>query len=135
MNSKSDMTFDIIIEKLILQVIVNEKILVDEIWHNGSSLIKKKCWIIHSSRVNFCNETAILKCMYSYGDDMLTHVEQISKKVLSYVKSNLITLVDKTITKRIRVKTERHCDINYNSIEIKIKLEEEKITIINCFSD
>ena len=34
MNSKSDMTFGIIIEKLILQVIVNEKILVDEIWHN-----------------------------------------------------------------------------------------------------
>ena len=31
MNSKSDMTFNIVIEKLVLQVIVNEKILVDEI--------------------------------------------------------------------------------------------------------
>ena len=30
-NSKSGMTFDIVMGKLILQVIVNEKILVDEI--------------------------------------------------------------------------------------------------------
>ena len=135
MNRKIDLTFDIIIKILILQEIINEKIFVDKTWHNVSSLIEKKCWIIHSSRVNFCNETAILKCIYSYGDDILAHVEQISNKVLSYVKSNLITLVDKTITKRIRVKTKRHCDINYNSIEIKNKLEEEKITIINCFSD
>ena len=43
MNSKSDMTFDIVIKKLILQVIFNDKILVDEIWHNVSSFIKKKC--------------------------------------------------------------------------------------------
>ena len=42
MNSKSDMTFDIVIEKLILQSIVNGKILVDEIWYNVSSLIEKK---------------------------------------------------------------------------------------------
>ena len=42
MNSKSDTTFDIVIETLILQVIVTEKILVDEIWHNVSSLVEKK---------------------------------------------------------------------------------------------
>ena len=47
MNSKSDMSFDIVIEKLYLQSIVNDKILVDEIWHNISSLIGKKYWIIH----------------------------------------------------------------------------------------
>ena len=43
MNSKSEMTFDILIEKLILQLIVNNEILVDEIWHYASSLIEKKC--------------------------------------------------------------------------------------------
>ena len=43
MGSKSDMTFGIIIEKLILQLIINEKMLVDEIWHNISSLIENKC--------------------------------------------------------------------------------------------
>ena len=59
-NSKNDLTFDIIIETLILQEIVNEKILVDKIWHNISSLIEKKCWIIHSSHINSCNEKAIL---------------------------------------------------------------------------
>ena len=42
MNSKSEMTFDILIEKLILQLIVNDKILVDEIWYNVSLLIEKK---------------------------------------------------------------------------------------------
>ena len=42
MNIKSEMTFDIVIEKLILQSIVNGKILVDEIWYNVSSLIEKK---------------------------------------------------------------------------------------------
>ena len=67
-------------------------------------MIEKKCWIIHSSHVNSCNETAILKYFYSYGDDILAHVEKISNKVLSYIKSNLITLVDKTITNKIKVK-------------------------------
>ena len=98
-NSKSDVTFDIVIEKLILQVIFNEKILVDEIWHNVSSLIEEKFWIIHSYRLKSCNETAIIKYSYSYGDCILKHVKQISNKVLSYVKSYLITLVDETITK------------------------------------
>ena len=41
MNGKNYLTFDIIIEKLILDDIVNEKIFVDEKWHNISSLIKK----------------------------------------------------------------------------------------------
>ena len=132
MNSMSDITFDIVIEKLILQVIINEKILVYEIWHDVSSLIEKNYWIIHSFHVNSCNETAIINFFYSYGDDILAHVEQISNKVLSYVKSNLITLVDKTITKRIRVQTKRYCEINYNS-EKKNKLEKEKITVIKCF--
>ena len=65
---------------------------------------------------------------------MLTHGEQISNKVLSYVKSNLITLIGKTVTKRIRVQTQRYSDINYDS-EKKTKLEKENITVINCFSD
>ena len=80
MNSKSDMTFDIIIEKLILQVIVNEKILVDEIWHNISSLIEKKCWIVHSSHINSCNETAIIKRFYLYGDDIILLTKTILKE-------------------------------------------------------
>ena len=42
MNMKIDLTFDIIIEELILHEIVNEKIFVDELWHNASSLIEKK---------------------------------------------------------------------------------------------
>ena len=41
MNSKSGMIFDIVIEILFLQLIVNDKILADEIWHNISSLIGK----------------------------------------------------------------------------------------------
>ena len=105
-------------------MIVNEKILVREIWHNVSSF-EKKCWIILSYHLNSCNETAIIKCFYSYEDNILAHVEQISNKVLSYVKSNLRTLVDNTITKRIRVQTKRYSDINYNS-EKKTKLEKEK---------
>ena len=42
-NSKNDLTFDIIIEERILQEIANEKVFVDEIQHNVSSLIEKKC--------------------------------------------------------------------------------------------
>ena len=79
MNSKNYLTFDIIIEKLILEDIVNEKIFVDEIWHNVSSLIEKKCWIIHLSRVNSCNETAIIKHFYSYGDDIFLLTKKILK--------------------------------------------------------
>ena len=80
MNNKSDMTFDIVIEKLILQVIVNKKILFDEIWHNVSSLIEEKCWIIHLSRVNSCNETAIIKRFYLYGDDIILLTKTILKE-------------------------------------------------------
>ena len=42
MIMKIDLTFDIIIEELILHEIVNEKIFVDELWYNASSLIEKK---------------------------------------------------------------------------------------------
>ena len=59
-----------------------------------------------------------LNVFYSYGDNILAHVEQMSNKVLSYVERNLTTLIGKTITYRIRVKTKRYCHINYNSIEI-----------------
>ena len=65
----------------------------------------------------------------------MAHVKQISNKELSYVKSNLITLVDKTVTKRKRLKTKRYCDINFNSIEKKNKLEKKAITVVNWFSD
>ena len=98
MNSKSEMIFDIVIEKLILQLIDNDKILVNEIWHSVSSLVGKKYWIIHS------NEIAIIKCFYSYGNDTLAHAEEVTNKLLMYVKCKLITLVDKTISKRIRIK-------------------------------
>ena len=94
----------------------------------------EKGWILHSYNLNSCNKTAIIKCFHSCGDDILTYVEQISNKVWSYVKSNLITFVDKTITKSIRIQTRRYSDINYNS-EKKTKLEKEKITVINYFSD
>ena len=43
MNRKIDLTFNIIIEDLVLQNIVNEKIFVDKIWYNVSLLIEKKC--------------------------------------------------------------------------------------------
>ena len=113
-------------------MIVNDKILVDEIWRNILSLIENKFWIIHSNHLNSCNETAIIKCFCSYGDDILTNVEQVFNKLLMYVKSNLITLVDKTIFKRIRVQTQRYSDINFNS-QKKIKLEKEIIPVINFF--
>ena len=51
-----------------------------------------------------------------------------------YVKINLITLVDKTISKKIRVHTQRYSDINFNS-QKKTKLEKEIIPVINFFSD
>ena len=89
-------------------------------------MIEKKCWIIHSSHMNSCNEKAILNFFYSYGDGILAHVKQISNKELSYVKSNLITLVDKTTTKRKIIKINRYCDINFNSIEKNNKLEYRK---------
>ena len=135
MNSNNELTFDIITEILILQEIINEKILVDELWYNVSLLLENKCWIIHSSRFYSCNEKAILKCFYSYGDNTLAHVEQISNKELNYDKSNLITLVDKTITKRKILKIKRYCDINFNSIEKTNKLEKRKTTVIDFFSD
>ena len=53
---------------------------------------------------------------------------------MNYVKGTLITLVDRIITKRIRVQTKPYCDINHNSKK-KNKLENEKNTVINCFSD
>ena len=49
-----------------------------------------------------------------------------------YVKYKLITLVDKTIFKRIRAQTQRYSDINFNS-QKQIKLEKEIIPVINCF--
>ena len=61
MNRKIDLTFDIIIEDLVLQNIVNETIFVDKIWYNVSLLIEKKCWIIHSSHINSYNEKTIIK--------------------------------------------------------------------------
>ena len=80
MNREIDLLFDIIIKILILQEIINEKIFVDKIWHNVSSLIEKKCWIIHSSHINSCSEKSIIKTIYSYGDDVLPHVEQTLNK-------------------------------------------------------
>ena len=74
-----------------------------------------------------------LNVFYSYRGDILAHVEQVSDKLLMHVKSNLITLVDKTISKRIRVQTQRYSDINFNPK--KNKLEMEIIHVINCFSD
>ena len=73
--------------------------MVDEIRHNVSSLIEKKCWIIHSSHINSCNEKAISNNIYAYGDDILVHVEQTPNKELRCVNSNLITFVDKQLRK------------------------------------
>ena len=69
-----------------------------------------------------------------YVNDIL-HVEQISNKEPSYVKSNLITFVDKTTSKRKRLKTNRFCDMNFNSIEKNNKLKKKKNSVIDCFSD
>ena len=66
-NSKSEIIFDIVIEKLYLQSIVNDKILVDEIWHNISSLIGKKYWIIPS------NEIAIIKGFFLLTEMIFWH--------------------------------------------------------------
>ena len=41
MNCKSDMVLDIVIEQLSLQSIVDDKILIDNIFHDNSSLIGK----------------------------------------------------------------------------------------------
>ena len=43
MNCKRDMVIDIVIEQLFLQSIITDKILIDKIYHNISSLIGKKC--------------------------------------------------------------------------------------------
>ena len=65
----------------------------------------------------------------------MKYVEQISNKEPSYVKSNLITFVDKTTSKRKRLKTIRFCDMNFNSIEKNNKLNKKPISVIDCFSD
>ena len=65
-----DLTFDIIIGELIFHEIANEKIFVDEIWHNVSSLIKNKCQIIRSSQINSGNKKAIIKNIDSYVNDI-----------------------------------------------------------------
>ena len=43
MNCKRDIVLDIVIVQIYLQSIVNDKILIDKIYHNNSSLIGKKC--------------------------------------------------------------------------------------------
>ena len=98
MNCKSEMILDIVIEKLILQLIVNEKILVDEMWHTISSLIRKKYWIVHS------NEISIIKPFFTYGDDILAYAEEVTNKLLMYVKCKLTTLLDKFFSKKTRIK-------------------------------
>ena len=64
-----------------------------------------------------------------YVNDIL-HVEQTSNKELSYVKSTSITLVDKTITKRIKLYTKQYCDINFNSIENKTSWKRKKLLLL-----
>ena len=98
-------------------------------------MIEKKCWIIHSSHIKSCNEKAIIKNIYAYRDDILAHVEHTSNKELRCVKSNLITFVDNTTSKRKIWKKNRFCDMNFNSIEKKNKLDKKPISVIDCFSD
>ena len=46
-----------------------------------------------------------------------------------------MTFINKTTSKRKRLKTNRFCDMNLNSIEKNNKLEKKQITVIDCFSD
>ena len=64
----------------------------------------------------------------------MSNVEQTSNNGLKYVKSNLMTFVDKTTSKGKRSKTKRFCDMNSNHIEKKIKSVKKIISIISCFS-
>ena len=75
-----------------------------------------------------------VKNIYAYGDDILVHVEQRSNKELRCVNSNLITFVDKTTSKMIRLKINHFCDMNFNSIEKNNKLDKKLISVIDCFS-
>ena len=124
MNCKRDMVIDIVIEQLFLQSIVNDKILVDKIYHNISSLIGKKCWNNHS------NEIAIMKGFFTYGDDILAHAEEVTNKILMYDNCKSITLVDKSISKRTRIKTQRYCDVHFNGPQKKTKLEKKSFLLL-----
>ena len=53
MNCKSDIVLDIVIEQLSLQSIVDDKILIDNIFHDNSSLIGKKCLNKQSNEIVF----------------------------------------------------------------------------------
>ena len=66
---------------------------------------------------------------------MLAHAEGVMNKMLMYVNCNSITLVDKSTSKRTRIKTKRYCDINYNSPQKKTKLGKKIVPIIECLSD
>ena len=127
MNSKSEMIFDIVIGKLILQLIDNDKILVNEIWHSVSSLVGKKCWNNHS------NEIAIMKGFFTYGDDILAHAEEVTNKILMYDNCKSITLVDKSISKRTRIKTQRYCDIHFQCPQKKTKLGKKSFLLLNVY--
>ena len=127
MNCKRDMVLDIVIEQFSLQSIVNDKILIYKIYHNNSSLIGKKCLN------NQSNEIIIIKGFFTYRDDILAHAKGVINKTLMYVNYNSITLVDKSTSKRTRIKIKRYCDINFISPEKKTNLKNNSFLLLNVY--
>ena len=128
MNCKSDMVLDIFIEKLSLRSNVDDKILIDNIFHDNSSLIGKKCLNKQS------NEILFLKDFFTYGDYIVAHAEGLITKSLMYINCNLITLIDESNSKRTRVKTNRYYDMIFNSSP-KNSSKKNIIPILECFSE
>ena len=114
MNCKSEMILDIVIEELSLRLIVDDKILIDNIFHVNSSLIGKKCLNKQT------NEIVFLKGFYTYGNYIVAHAEGLISKLLMYINCNKLTLIDESSSKRTRVKIDRYYDMIFNFSPKKI---------------
>ena len=108
MDCKSEMILDIVIEELSLRSIVDDKILIDNIFHVNSSLIGKRCLNKQT------NEIVFLKGFYTYGIYIVAHAEGLISKLLMYINCNKLTLIDESSSKRTRVKSDRYCDMIFN---------------------
>ena len=82
MNCKIEMILDIVIEELSLQSIVDDKILIDNMFHVNSSLIGEKGLNKQTNKIVF------LKGFYTYGNYIVAHAEGLISKLLMYINCN-----------------------------------------------
>ena len=82
MNCNIELILDIVIEELYLQSIVDDKILIDNMFHVNSSLIGEKGLNKQTNKIVF------LKGSYTYGKYIVAHAEGLISKLLMYINCN-----------------------------------------------